>query len=350
MNEQIEDLLAVYVLGGLSAEEEAAVEAHVAQNPHAARLLEEAYAAAALLPYTAQPLEPSAAAEAALFARIEARSQPQTALKAPAVPAAPAVKATRPAPAKPTVWETLRHFFSLPLVTAVGLGTAVLLLIWSFSLNQQVRALNQDVQQLTADNSSLRTNFDTLASENLSLTARVSELQAANQTYENQVDEMAQTNAQLIATNHELEAEVDETAVTQTTLEAQITELQNELDSVLAAIPFDSSQVYAVTLPGTEDQPGASAELVIDPVSNTALLIVDGMPELPQDAVYQVLLIRGTEHETAETFRVDTQGEGVLLVHSTEPLQSFDAVGVSIEPEGGSVQRTGDIVLLGNIN
>ncbi|MCC6605037.1 MAG: anti-sigma factor [Anaerolineae bacterium] len=347
MNEQIEDLLAVYVLGGLSAEEEAAVEAHVAQNPHAARLLEEAYAAAALLPYTAQPLEPSAAAEAALFARIEAKVQPQSAPRASVVPA---IKATRHTPAKPTLWDTLRHFFSLPLVTAVGLGTAVLLLIWSFSLNQQVRALNQDVQQLTADNSSLRTNFDTLASENLSLTARVSELQAANQTYENQVDEMAQTNAQLIATNHELEAEVDETAVAQTTLEAQITELQNELDSVLAAIPFDSSQVYAVTLPGTEDQPGASAELVIDPVSNTALLIVDGMPELPQDAVYQVLLIRGTEHETAETFRVDTQGEGVLLVHSTEPLQSFDAVGVSIEPEGGSVQRTGEIVLLGDIN
>jgi anti-sigma-K factor RskA len=341
MNEQIEELLAVYVLGGLTPEEEAEVEATIAQNPQAARLLEEAYAAAALLPYTAQPLEPSAEVEAALFARVEANRPPQT---------VPAVSPKRPAPPKPTLWDNLRQFFSMPLVTAVGLGAAVLLLIWTLSLNQQVRSLNQDMQQLTADNSSLRTNFDTLASENLSLTARVSELQAANQAYENQVDEMAQNNAELIATNNALQTEVAETAVAQTTLEAQITELQNELDSVLAAIPFDSSQVYAVTLPGTEDQPDASAELVIDPVSNTALLIVDGMPELPQNSVYQVLLIRGTEHETAETFRVDTQGEGVLLVHSTEPLQSFDAVGVSIEPEGGSVQRTGDIVLLGNIN
>lgn len=341
MNEQIEELLAVYVLGGLTPEEEAEVEATIAQNPLAAKLLEEAYAAAALLPYTAQPLEPSAGAEAALFARIEANRTPQ---------AAPIAAAKRPAPPKPTLWDNLRQFFSMPLVTAVGLGAAVLLLIWGLSLNQQMRNLNQNMQQLTADNSALRTDFDTLASENLSLTARVSELQAANQAYENQVDEMAQNNAQLIAANNELQGEVAETAVAQASLEAQITELQNELDSVLAAIPFDSSQVYAVTLPGTDEQPGASAQLVIDPVSNTALLLVDGMPELPQDSVYQVLLIRGTEHETAETFRVDTEGEGVLLVHSTEPLQSFDAVGVSIEPEGGSVQRTGDIVLLGNIN
>lgn len=341
MNEQIEALLAVYVLGGLEPKEEAEVEALIAQNPHAARLLEEAYAAAALLPYTAQPMEPSAEAEAALFARVDVRRRPQT---------APIPLPKRQSQAKPTFWDNLRHFFSLPVVTAVGLGTAVLLLIWNLSLNQQLRDLDQSVQQLAVDNAGLHSDIDTLASENLSLNSRVAELQAANQAYENQVDEMAQNNAELIATNNALQTEVAETAVEQASLEAQLTELQTELDNVLATIPFDSSQVYAVTLPGTEDQPGASAELVIDPVSNTALLIVDGMPELPQDSVYQVLLIRGTEHETAETFRVDTEGEGVLLVHSTEPLQSFDAVGVSIEPEGGSVQRTGDIVLLGNIN
>ena len=55
MNEQIEELLAVYVLGGLSPEEEAEVEAYLAENPQAVALLEEAYATAALLPYTAPP-------------------------------------------------------------------------------------------------------------------------------------------------------------------------------------------------------------------------------------------------------------------------------------------------------
>lgn len=344
MNEQIEEMLAVYALGGLSPEEEAGVEAYIADNPHAAALLEEAYAAVALLPYTVPPLEPSAAAEAALFARIEA----DLALEAAPVQAT-AVSRPRTSQPKPTLWDNLRAFFSMPLVTTFSLATAVLILFWGLSLNQQVRQLDENVQQLTADNSSLRTDLDVMASENSSLIARVSELQSANQAYNQQIDEMAQNNAELIAANNSLQTEVTQASANLAALEASRAALEAELANTLTAVPFNSSDVYSVTLPGTEEQPNASAQLVIDPVTNTALLLVDSMPALPEGAVYQVLLIRGTEHETAETFRVDTEGEGVLLVQSTEPLQSFDAVGVSIEPEGGSVQRTGDIVLLGSI-
>ncbi|MAT97798.1 MAG: hypothetical protein CL608_11690 [Anaerolineaceae bacterium] len=341
MNEQIEELLAVYALGGLSPEEEAEVEAYLAENPQAAALLEDAYAAVALLPYTAPPVDPSSEAEAALFARVEAD------LAAQAEPVRRTAVSTSP---QPTLWDQIRAFFSLPLVTAVSLGTAVLLLIWGLSLNSQVQELNQDVQQFSADNSSLRTDFDALANENLTLTARVTELQAANQALDQQIDDLAQNNAELIATNNSLQTDLAQATANLDELQSYSAALEAEIAEVMANQPFDSSDVYAVTLPGTEEQPEASAQLVVDPESNTALLIVDGMPALPEDAVYQVLLIRGTEHETAETFRVDTEGEGVLLVHSTEPLQSFDAVGVSVEPEGGSVQRTGEIVLLGNIN
>ncbi len=341
MNEQIEELLAVYVLGGLSSKEEAEVEAYLAENPQAVALLEEAYAAAALLPYTAPPVTPSPEAEAALFARVEADLAAQ---------AKPVKRTAVSTPSnQPTLWDQIRTFFSTPLVTAVSLATAVLLLIWGLSLNSQVKNLNQNVQQMAADNSSLRTDFAALSSENLTLTARVAELQAANQALDQQIDDLAQNNANLIATNNSLQTDLAQASADLAELETYSANLEAEISKIVANQPFDSSAVYSVTLPGTEDQPEASAQLVIDPVSNTALLIVDGMPSLPQDSVYQVLLIRGTEHETAETFRVDTQGEGVLLVHSPEPLQSFDAVGVSIEPEGGSVQRTGDIVLLGSI-
>mgnify|MGYP001042894170 CR=1 FL=1 len=340
MNEQIEDLLAVYVLGGLSPEEEAQVEAYVAEDAQAAAQLEEAYAAVALLPYTAAPIEPTQEAEAALFARVEAELEPQkTTVKQTAVAK----------PRQPSLFEQVRAFFSTPLVTTVAWGTAVLLLIWGLSLNNQVQDLNQGMDQLAEENSSLRTEFDTLSNENLTLTSRVADLQAANQAFDQQLDELADENVNLIANNTNLQTSLANATADMETLQAYSDALQEELGNALAERPFDSSNIYAVTLPGTEDQPEASAQMVIDPVSNTALLIVDDMPALPQESVYQVLLIRGTEHETAETFRVDTEGEGVLLVHSAEPLQSFDAVGVSIEPDGGSVQRTGDIVLLGSI-
>ncbi|MBK8429796.1 MAG: anti-sigma factor [Chloroflexi bacterium] len=76
----------------------------------------------------------------------------------------------------------------------------------------------------------------------------------------------------------------------------------------------------------------------------------DGGRFAPRDgAGHQVLLIRDDGHDTAETFTVSTEGNGVLVVHSAEPLNTFTAVGVSIEPAGGSIQRTGEIVLLGNL-
>ena len=62
-----------------------------------------------------------------------------------------------------------------------------------------------------------------------------------------------------------------------------------------------------------------------------------------------MLLVRGSEHDTAETFTVDAGGENILVVKSPSPMSIFDTVGVSIEPEGGSPQRTGEIVLLGGI-
>ncbi|MCB8929329.1 MAG: anti-sigma factor [Ardenticatenaceae bacterium] len=344
MNEQIEELLAVYVLGGLTPEEEAEVEAYLADHPQAAAQLEEAYAAAALLPYTAPPLEPSPEAEAALFARIEADlAKEKTPVRETAVSTA------KPAAPQPSFWDQLRAFFSTPLVTAVSLGAAILLLIWGFSLNRQVQNLNQDVEQLTADNGSLRGEFESVSSENLTLTARVAELQAANQALDQQIDELAGNNVDLIAINNSMQTDLVQAEANLAELESFSAALEAEIAGILANQPFDSADVYAVSLPGTEEQPEASAKLVVDPESNTALLVVDGMPDLPEGSVYQVLLIRGTEHETAETFRVDTQGEGVLLVHSTEPLASFDSVGVSIEPEGGSVQRTGEVVLLGSI-
>jgi anti-sigma-K factor RskA len=62
-----------------------------------------------------------------------------------------------------------------------------------------------------------------------------------------------------------------------------------------------------------------------------------------------VLLIRDDGHDTAETFAVDVQGQKALIVHAQAPLDTFTAVGISIEPKGGSPQRTGDVVVLGSL-
>lgn len=119
-----------------------------------------------------------------------------------------------------------------------------------------------------------------------------------------------------------------------TFLEAQITELQNELDRVLAAIPFDSSQVYAVTLPGTDEQPGASAQLVID----------SGLQYGPAPCGWHArtaarLCLPGAAHPRHRTRKWRKPSaltpKAKVFCWSIPPnrsRQSFDAVGVSIEP------------------
>jgi len=345
-NERIEDLLPIYALGGLSIEDAVWVEEQISADPRLMTELEQLQAVADMLPLAAQPLEPSAEAEAALFARIEADMAGEAAAAAPAVAARPAPAA---APA-PGLWEQLKALFSSPVLSGAALTFAAVLLVWAFSLLAQVQNLNQSNDALISQANDLHAQVDALAATNDDLVNEVNNLRENNGELQVQVDEMAALTVSYEAAAEENEAALAALAAERSALEAEIAALTTELE--LAAgepRPFSSSTMYAVTIPGTELQPAAEAQLVVDPETQTAMLVVSGMNDLPENSVYQVLLIRGAEHETAETFRVNTEGEGVLLVNSPEPLDSFDAVGVSIEPQGGSAQRTGDIVLLGSL-
>jgi anti-sigma-K factor RskA len=46
---------------------------------------------------------------------------------------------------------------------------------------------------------------------------------------------------------------------------------------------------------------------------------------------------------------VDENGQGVLIVTSELSIGSFQALGISVEPDGGSQQPTGDIVVLSDL-
>ena len=46
---------------------------------------------------------------------------------------------------------------------------------------------------------------------------------------------------------------------------------------------------------------------------------------------------------------VDANGQGVLIITSEEAIGSFNSLGISVEPEGGSTQPTGDIVVLSDL-
>jgi anti-sigma-K factor RskA len=104
-----------------------------------------------------------------------------------------------------------------------------------------------------------------------------------------------------------------------------------------------------VALANTQYSPSAMGELVIDNNGQYGTLVVDSLAKLDDSLQYQVWLIRGNEHTSGGVFSVNPDGYASLEVMAPQALTSYDSIGVSIEPFGGSLAPTGNRVLGGVI-
>ncbi len=69
---------------------------------------------------------------------------------------------------------------------------------------------------------------------------------------------------------------------------------------------------------------------------DVALLCVYNMPVLSPDRSYQLWLIKDGARESAGVFEVSPEGYGVLLLKPSRPFGEYDALGITVEPAGGS--------------
>lgn len=124
----------------------------------------------------------------------------------------------------------------------------------------------------------------------------------------------------------------------------------NSIDQIVAQLPrLASSAAVTVSLQGTDIQPQAQGQLIADPNSRSAVLVIGGLPPLEVGKTYQVWLIDGGGPASAGLLTVDPNGQGLLIVTSEAEIGSFDSLGISIEPDGGSPQPTGEIVVLSEL-
>ena len=133
-------------------------------------------------------------------------------------------------------------------------------------------------------------------------------------------------------------------------LQTEITALRQELAlqrEVIAKVASPNSQAFA--LAGTEHQPAAHGQLIADTQTGSALLLVSGLAQLETGNTYEFWLIEGSTPVPAGLFTVDEEGNGILQVSQNVTPGALNAIGVSIEPEGGSLQPTGNIVMLSEI-
>ena len=347
MNEEMRELLALYALGGLTTEEQQEVENYLAAHPEAEDDLHELVATTTTLRHVPPAITPPTYIKQALVARAMADSR---------------ARLPQPTVTSPTFWQKVQAFFAQPTLGLIATALALVLFIWLFLLNMQLGKVTQQIANQQTAMNGLLSQFQSLQSDNTALVDEIDNLTAENQSLQQQISSLIEernaaqtTMARLEQENGDLAAELTAVLAQNETLRTDLVTVQalNDLlqDDLAARSEivdlFTSPETQQALLPGTETQPQAEAHLLFDPETNVAVLFVDGLSTLAQGEVYQVLLIRDDGHDTAETFAVDVQGQKALIVHAQAPLNTFTSVGISIEPEGGSPQRTGDVVVLG---
>jgi anti-sigma factor RsiW len=104
----------------------------------------------------------------------------------------------------------------------------------------------------------------------------------------------------------------------------------------------DSSSLELLVLPAAANGRGssASAQVIWAPSVREGVILATNFPTQAQDTVYQAWVTRGEQIISLGTFRVDEQGRGALLFAAQELVTAFDALGVTLEPGGGSPRPT----------
>jgi anti-sigma-K factor RskA len=107
----------------------------------------------------------------------------------------------------------------------------------------------------------------------------------------------------------------------------------------------DRTNLSVINLNGTETTPDAIGLIVLSKDGEHGTLIVDRLPRLDESKQYQLWLIKDGKRTSGGVFSVSKDGYGSLWVNSSEPLSSFGSFGITVEPNGGSPEPTGEKVL-----
>ena len=125
--------------------------------------------------------------------------------------------------------------------------------------------------------------------------------------------------------------------------------LWQRLNQLEAAQP-ELAVMQTIPLVGTELVPLANGLVVISVDGEHGTVVVDGLPPLDDYHQYQLWLIEEDgERYSGGVFSVDEEGYGALWVSSPSPLSNYAAVGITIEPAGGSPGPTGEKVMGGDL-
>src|SRR5262245_35250521 len=117
--------------------------------------------------------------------------------------------------------------------------------------------------------------------------------------------------------------------------------LQRQASTLITA-----PEAHPVDLRSDKADSSARGVLLLKPEEPNAVLIVQYLPPLAQDRAYQLWLGWGDrQRDNGGVFRVDEQGFGMISVTAQRPFTTYQRVGITEEPAGGSPGPTSPRVI-----
>jgi anti-sigma-K factor RskA len=134
-----------------------------------------------------------------------------------------------------------------------------------------------------------------------------------------------------------------------TTLETEVQQLRGvagEHERLLALLTVP--EVKIVTLAGTEHAPKAGARVLWDAQREEWTVISHDLPPLPLGKAYQLWFLPSSGAPIpAGTFQPDSHSRGIIQAKLPPRRTDIAGAAVSLEPAGGVLQPTGNLVLAG---
>jgi anti-sigma-K factor RskA len=124
---------------------------------------------------------------------------------------------------------------------------------------------------------------------------------------------------------------------------AIIANMSDRLGSIEATAPVDDLLGAADLMTVEVDDGGTRARLLASPTMGEGMFVVDGMTPAPGEQDYQLWLITADAAIPAGIVEI-VDGHGMQMV--TGDIASVVALGVTMEPAGGSSQPTSDPIML----
>jgi anti-sigma-K factor RskA len=108
---------------------------------------------------------------------------------------------------------------------------------------------------------------------------------------------------------------------------------------------------YAVAAdpPPPQGEYPAHGHFWASPQAQVACLVVQGLPDLPDDQVYQVWLVRGDQQASGGTFEA-RNGKAWTFVDPDQPIATYSELFVTVEPAGGNTWPGGPRVVSGSLS